>query len=359
MSISTTEDTYEFKQVRSEDTANLTGGQIQEILDQLIFQSLAPIVRTTDVFDIQIIHLLGQTAKNRKRKLTALNRDDFITTLSHCLITDDREKKINLLTSAKIERGFVYNFVVNFLDSVSGYIDVYHKHLLANGTEKEILDRQMSEIEVNIRADRSSLYTTINIAQDYLNLAYKFRNSIVGNYLRHSFKQAKAFCRDKGSNFDFNCVHQNFLTAIIKAVDKYDCSKGALTSYINYWLLNAQTTNNSDHGHEYGIAFTIPQLQRKAMAVGGIGGSNYGISIDAQVESDDGVSTNLKNSIVGDSGVDEELEQTQEEDNIKYLIKAADVKGMARLYLDLDEVFSQREYKRMRKIMNEQQTKEI
>lgn len=338
-------------------TSNLTGGQIQEVLDFLIYESLAPLVRSSDIFDVQIVYLLGLTARNRKRKLSALPREEFMTSLCHCLITDDREKKIHILTNSKIERGFVYNFVVKFLKETEGYVDLYQKFLFAKGTERMMMDMRLRAIENNVGNSRNRLFSTINIAQDYLELAYEFRNSIVSNYVRLAYKQAKAFVKMKGENFDFQDVYHNFLTAITKAVDKYDCTKGALTSYINYWVLNAQTCSNTDHGHEYGVAYSIPQMQRKQMAQGNnsSGDVNFSVSLDKLVnsESEDG-STSLQDYIVGDVGADVKLEQQQEMEVVRYLAKCADIRSLARLYLDIDEIFSKKELRLMRKNMKEQ-----
>jgi hypothetical protein len=339
-------------------THNLTGGQIQSVLDDLIYNSLAPLVKSSDVFDIQIVYLLGVTARNRKRKLSALPREEFITSLCHCLITDDRDKKIHVLTNSKIERGFVYNFVVNFLKEVAGYTDLYRKFLFAKGNDKVVLNLRLKAVEQNVGNNRAHLFSTINIANDYLELAYEFRNAIVSNYLRQAYKQARSFCAMKGPRFDFEDVFQNFLAAITKAVDKYDCSKGALTSYINWWIINAQTCTNSDFGFEYGTAYTIPQLQRKAMAQGkGDGDVNYAVSLDAQSSDDeDGGSTGALAYIEGSAGVDKGLEEQQELDLTRYLAKCADIHSLARLYLDLDEVYSKKELKRMRSVMIEQGT---
>lgn len=338
-------------------TSNLTGGQIQEVLDFLIYESVAPLVKTSDVFDVQIVYMLGLTARNRKRKLSALPREEFMNSLCHCLITDDRDKKIHILTNSKIERGFVYNFVVEFLKETKPYIDLYQKFMFAKGHEKIQLDMRLRAIETSVGNTRNKLFSVINTAKDYLELAYEFRNSIVENYIRHAYKQAKTFCKMKGDNFDFKDVFQNFQTAITKAVDKYDCSKGALTSYINYWVLNAQTCSNTDHGHEYGIAYTIPQLQRKQMAQGNSGAEvNFSVSLDKLVgNSDEGEGqTNLKDYIVGDVSPDIKLEREQEIDVIRYLAKCADIRGLARLYLDIDEVFSKKELRQMRKTMKTQ-----
>ena len=338
-------------------TSNLTGGQIQEVLDFLIYESLAPLVKSSDVFDVQVVYLLGLTARNRKRKLSALPREEFMTSLCHCLISDDREKKIHILTNSKIERGFVYNFVVKFLKETESYVELYQKFLFAKGHDRVMLDMKLKAIEQNVGNSRNRLFSTINIAQDYLELAYEFRNSIVSNYVKLAYKQAKQFVKMKGSNFDFQDVYHNFLTAITKAVDKYDCTKGALTSYINYWVLNAQTCSNTDHGHEYGVAYSIPQMQRKQMAQGNSssGDVNFSVSLDKLIssESEDGQAS-LQDYIVGDVGADVKLEQQQEMDTVRYLAKCADIRSLARLYLDVDEIFSKKELRSMRNSMRAQ-----
>lgn len=342
-------------------TSNLTGGQIQEVLDFLIYESLAPLVKTSDIFDVQIVYLLSLTARNRKRKLSALPREEFMNAMSHCLITDDREKKIHILTNSKIERGFVYNFVVEFLKETKPYIELYQKYMFAKGHEKVQLDMRLRAIEQSVGNTRSKLFSVINTARDYLELAYEFRNSIVENYIRHAYKQAKMFCKDR-ENFDFKDVFQNFQTAITKAVDKYDSSKGALTSYINYWVLNAQTCSNTDHGHEYGIAYTIPQLQRKQLAQGNNGAEvNFSISLDKLVSpNEDGEGQgDLKDYIVGDVSPEVKIEREQEIDVIRHLAKCADIRGLARLYLDIDEVFSKKELRQMKATMQAQLGKKV
>lgn len=337
-------------------THNLTGGQIQDILDNLMYESLSPLVRTSDVFDIQVVYLLGLTAKNKKRKLSALPRAEFINNLCKCLMVDDRDKKIEILTISKIERGFVYNFIVNFLKETEDYVKLYQKYLFAQDMDKLTLELRMGVIEANVGNDRDRLFSTINVATDYLELTYQFKNSIVSNYIKLAYKQAKAFCSMKGPNFNFEDVYQNFLTAITKAVDKYDCSKGALTSYVNWWVLNAQNGANTDHGHEYGIAYSIPPLQRKQLAQGSKGDMNFSVSLNQMVAPNGEDSTELKDYLVGDLGVDIELEQQQEMNVVRHLAKCADIGGLARLYLDLDEVFSTKELRLMKDTMRKQNT---
>lgn len=339
---------------------NLTGGQIQEVLDFFIYESLRPLIQSSDIFDIQIIYLLTNTACNKKRKLSALPREQFFTVACNALITADPDRKHELVSQAKIERSFVYNFIVNFLNSVSAYKDIYVEFLTSMDFQKrKYFDRQLSVIESSVSIPRSRLFPLINVCTEHLEHMYQFRNRIVGQYLRHAYKQAISFCKQKGENFDFEDVYQNLLAAITKAVDKYDSSKGAITSYINFWILNAQTYSNSSHGHEYGIAYTIPQMQKKQIA-----GAAAPIQVNFSVSLDKLVGTTgseeqgeLHDFIIGSEGVDKEIEGKDTLNTILYLAKKADKTGIGRLYLDLDEFFSQRELERMRATMVRQRIK--
>lgn len=336
------------------DMSNLTGGQIQEVLDFLILNSLRPIVMASDVFNVQIIYLLSGTAQNRKRKLSALPREQFMSHMSRALVTSDREMRFDLISQAKIERSFLYNFVVKFLKLADSYKSIYNEFLRAGSKyDRQRFDDKLSVLEKSLSMTRDRMLPAINIAQDYLEMAYAFRNSIVENYIKMASKQARAFVRMKGDNFDFNDVRQNFLTAVTKAVDKYDSSSGALTSYINYWVMNAQG-GSADHGHEYGIAFSIPQLQRKKLATGQQHDANFSVSLDALAHKD-GNSDNLVIDLLqGDPSLEQSRMGDEEIHITRSLIKASDRKSLARLYLDIDETFSTEECQRMVNTMRQQ-----
>jgi len=341
---------------KNSPTDSLTGGQIQSMLDLLILESLAPIIRNSDVFDIQLVHLLSVTARNRKRRLSALPREELINELCQALAVNDRARKIEIISQAKIERGFLYKFVVNFLRQCSGYERLYYEYLTESSPKKrESLHLRLRSTEKALGFSRDRLYSSIQASTDYLELMYEFRNVIVGNYIRFAYQQAKMYVSKKGSNFNFNDVYQNFLVIITKAIDKYDASKGPLTSYVKWWILNAQTANNSDHGHEYGIAYTLPQMQKKSMATNGVsdGQVNFSISLNKLVGKD-GDETEFGSSLKGSEGVEHELERKQELDQIRYLVKKADIRGMARLSLEIDEFFSAKELNQMREVMRTQ-----
>lgn len=328
---------------------NLTGGQLQEILDLLIFEAIAPIILESDVFDVQLVHLLSLAARNRKRKLSALPREEFISTLCQAISVKSRSRKLEIISEAKIERGFLYNFVVNFLREAADYTTTYQKYLTCKTSiERHRLDSKLEATEKSLGGTRDGMFSALNSARDYLELMYEFRNGIVGNYVKFAFQQAKMFAAQKGANFNFEDVYQNFLTVITKAIDKYDASKGALTSYIKWWVLNAQTSTSSEHGHEYGIAYVLPQTQKKSMATheGARTQVNFSVSLSTLLGKD-GEETELESHIQGAEGVDAEIERRQELDRTRFLIKKADIRGLARLSLEIDEVFSLKELRLM------------
>jgi hypothetical protein len=83
---------------------------------------------------------------------------------------------------------------------------------------------------------------------------------------------------------------------------------------------------------------------------------NFSVSLDKLTGSgEDGEGqADLKDYIVGDVGPEVKLERDQEINTIRYLAKCADVRGLARLYLDIDEVFSKKELRQMRDTMRVQ-----
>ncbi len=336
------------------DMSNLTGGQIQEVLDFLILNSLKPIIEASDVFNVQIAYLLACTSQNRKRKLSALPREEFMSLMARALVTQDRLLRFDLISIAKIERSFLYNFVVKFLKYSSDYLSVYEAYLRARTAfDRDRLDKKLKILENSLTLSRDRLLPAIHTARDYLDMAYTFRNSIVENYIKMANKQARAFVKMKGDNFDLNDVRQNFLTAVTKAIDKYDSSKGAITSYINWWVLNAQA-GSQDHDHEYGIAFTIPQLQRKKLAMGSKGDVNFSVSLEGLMRSSSDQEFGVIDTIQGDVGMEQSRVDDEDMQLTRQLIKECDPSSLARLYLDIEETFNRSEFAQMISIMESQ-----
>lgn len=335
-------------------TSNLTGGQIQEVLDFLIYSGLEPIIRYSSVFDVQLVHMLSVATTNRKRKISALPREIFINKVCTALVTDDMEVKLECITSSKMERGFVYNFLVNFLNAANGYLELYTNFLTCHRhADKVAYGKRMAAIESALSFSRDNLFQVLNKCRKYVDLAYEFRNQIVCQYQKHAYKQAHTYCKMKGKNFDFDDVQQSLMAAITKALDKYDSSKGALTSYINYWILNALTYASANYGHEYGVSYLIPQTQKKAVQGTKAEQVNFSVSLSTMLGGSDSEAS-FGDTLVSSSDTENDYIAHKAAEDTAYLIKRADPMGLARLYLDLTEYISVKERVRMAKSMKRQ-----
>lgn len=329
---------------------NLSGGAIQSVLDDLIYNALKPIVLNSEVFDEQMTYVLSKAGHNNKRKHSALDRDKFISIMVRYHIEENREKKFEALQKAKIERMFLFSFLTNWMDAVKDYTSIYSEYVAAKGKNKEDLDKRLLAIEQVVSIGRDKLFQTILTVEFCKTQAEDFRNAIVAKYLKHAWKEAKKFVdMNKSRSFSFDDIYQNFISAVSHAIDRYDCSKGALTSYINFWILRERTADTFQF--ENGLAYSVPQGIKTQMAKGKYGDQNFSVSIHLQTEDGGTLS-----DVIPDSALTPEQSYVaqQDLDDIRRLAKYADPKGLGRLYLDIDEYFSQKELRRARKSMLKQ-----
>lgn len=332
---------------------NLTGEQIQNILDHLLFSALEPIVFNCQIFDLEVCYLLSVMTINKKRKICSIDREQAMSSFVEYLATDDLARKYQIITEAKVERSFIHVFLRRVCDRYKDYTKQYRAWYLVQdtveGTRLDVIARSLG------CGSKGQLYNTLTICNDYLQMFYEYRNSVVDHYVKFVSKQAKAYCMANSSNnYDFNDVRQNFLRNVALAIDKYDSSRGALTSYINWWILNAQTCSTSDH--EYGIAFTVPQSQKKRVATTGEGAVNFSISLDTALSAmnEDDDDNGLHSMLGSEVNVFEEVAREQDAEIIQYLAKRADIRGCARLSLDIGEVMTRSELDRMKKQMRKE-----
>ena len=329
---------------------NISGGQIQIILDHLLIQATRPIItHNPAIMDRHIASILASVTRNKKRRMSSIDRDSFLSILSNYLISTDSEVKISLLTEARIERGLIYTFIYKILKRLDGFDVLYIKYITA--TDK--VDRARYHARLQVMANSVSMsvegaYLAHSHSTVYLHLLFKFRNYIVQKYSKLAYRLAKMFCSSKrDKSFEVEEVYHNYLTAVAKAIDKYDSSKGALTSYIKWWILNV-SSSASELGHEYGTAFTVPQAQRKVYATSSQAPvSNFSISLEYLSNACD-----IDDLIGSTPSILDDLQIDQEEQGVLKLIKLADPSGLARLYLDIPEYFFPHELELMLKTVN-------
>lgn len=328
----------------SAENKNMTGEQIQKILDFFLYQALEALMLRSDIFDDQIAYILALTANNRKRKVSAMDKPELIGTLAASLATNDRRLKFELFKSCNIERLFVHGFLGKVVNDAlnKNYLRLYSRYVSGEHELKPQLD---NIAEVNFGASRDDAWTILLHLKAFLEKFFEYRTRVLDNYMKMSTVQANSFIKGSpNGNYDFHDLRQSILKATLTALDKYDSSKGALTTYINWWVLNAQTSSAE---HEYGIAYTIPQAHKRKIASTGAADINFSTSLDALVGEDD---FSLHDSLTDGVEVAEEIERQSETVRIQKLAKMVDINGVARLYLDIGEAFTKRERAVMRKL---------
>lgn len=332
---------------------NLTGEQIQQILDMFLYKALEPIIKRSRAFDNQIVYILGLITRNRKRKLSSIPREEAIAFLSKALITSFPEEKLTYFRAARIERNFIHMFVQHYLKHCEGYEEEYQKYLTAKGIQRKYKAKRLDVIAEQLKTDRRSLYVICINSRKAIDAFYAYRMSVLNQYVKHAGSQAKSFMQaNQKHNYDFHDFRQSILKSILVGIDKYDSSKGALTSYINWWILNAQTCNVSDY--EYGIAYTVPQGHKRKIANKESSDINYSVSLDTLLTKDEEEEGNLHSMISDGTDVLEDIHKEQQSKKIQYLVKCLDKSGIVRLSMDIGEFFSKKEFRRMRSIMKKQ-----
>lgn len=330
---------------------NLTGGQIQDIMDKLLFEVLRPLVTNSNIFDSQLVFALSFIAKNKKRKISTATRSECINYLTRALLAEDTDEKLFYIQKARLERSMIYVFVKKLLDAnYAPFMEMYSTFLSKHGDPDSdplyvIKLRKIRAIKNALGCSkRSDLFKLFSGCSEALMVYNSYIESVVAQYYKLCSQQAKFFVDTNTSNqFSFKDVRQNFLTNVLIALNKYDSSKGALTSYINFWLLNAQTCASGSH--EYGIAYVVPpQHKRKLALEKGAGHAiNFSISLDSKVEDETGESVDLHNKIESAETVDSELERHKMGRLFSMLAKNADPQGIGRLTLELEEYYTKQE----------------
>lgn len=323
---------------------NLTGEQIQKVMDMLLYKALEPLVLNSEIFDSQVSHVLTLVATNRKRKLSSVPREELIENLCSFLTHTDRNFKFRTIRESRVERSFVHGFIKRFLDDNRDFLPAYHQFLLDPSKDNKAKVDNLAWIGARVK--RSAMYRMVTLSEGYLKKFYDFRSDVLANYLRHSSAQAKSHMNANQNNqLDFLDLKQSILKAIVVALDKYDSSKGALTTYINWWVLNAQTCSAD---HEYGVAYTVPQSQKRKLAEGRSTEINFSVSLDALKKPGEDDERNLYSTLSDGHFMDEDFERLEAQQLVQLLAKEVDREGVARLTLDIGEFFTKEELELMR-----------
>lgn len=338
--------------------SNLTGGQIESVMDTMLHDCLREIVENTDVFDVQLTYLLNMITSNKKRKpYNAETRDRAISLLIKALSVP-RDQKMIYIQELKMERNFIYVFLENVIKRYyTTYVELYRAFVSTQDPiRREAYSKRLNVYVKMFGAEsRSKLFVALCRLNDLLPQFMEYFHSVVADFYRLCSKQTKFYVdTNRGKLYDSKDVRQNFLRNVIVAINKYDSSRGAIVSYTKWWILNAQTCSSSEH--EYGIAYTIPQTQRKKLATGEDTTSlNFSVSLDTPAnESDEGADASLHQKVSDHHHLEDHVDSERRTEKLRLLIKRVDPLGVARLTMDVGEEFDKFELDLMRRHMQAQ-----
>lgn len=329
--------------------ANYTSGQIEFVMDSLLYASLKEVLKATKVFDSQLTYLLSLLTTNKKRKpYNAETRERAMALLVKAMSVDGLDK-LEYIQEFKMERNFIFVFLDNFLNK---YYDLYMGHYRSFITTTKKIERikyarKLDAIVKDLGAEsRSALFRCLVNLNDILPEFMAYFNGVVSDYYRLCTQQARFYIEtNRGKNYDPHDVNQNFLRNVLVAINKFDSHKGAMVPYVKWWIVNAQTSGSREH--EYGIAYTVPQTQRKKIATGKDATINFSVSLDTPVSDNSEGSEELHNLISDDQRLEDIVDAQRSTQKLASLIKTVDPYGIARLSLDISEHFTQKELDQM------------
>lgn len=338
---------------------NLTGGQIHELMDTLLYAALKPVIENTDLFNPQLAYILSMLVSNKKRRPCNIDADSATYYLI-CALHVPRHEKLHYIQKLGIERQFIYMFLRRFLQTYRKPFMLHYSHMLSSHDDPAAFRMHRDKADT-FRASsgatrRVDLYNTLIRVERALPEFTKVFDSVVNNFNSLCERQAAEHVRKNPNHqYDQRDVAQDLKRAVITGMNKYDSSRGAHATYLKWWMFNALTCGSN--GHEYGLAYLLPQSQKKRIATGSNkGASNFSVSLDQTASNeDDEEGSSLHQRLGGESqDLEHEINLNRQVRRMSELAKAVDPYGLSRLTYDMEEVFSPHEIAQMRAHMARQ-----
>ena len=334
-------------------SVNLTGQQIATLFDSISNQILYSFNLFTSILDINLVQVLSWVSNNRRKKISSISRDKQLQYLYYYLSISDVEKKYCVLKKLKLDKFYIRKLTNNFIEASGNYLELYPKYIQGTASIEEIL--KMSEIESRCFCSRLYLYPLLLNLTEYLKVYKDITDVIISKYYKFLWTLVKRRVYSTSRHFDEDELYQNYISAALKALDRYDPNKGALTSYIQLWIKNNQ--QSAEENPEYGIAYELPQLQiQKQVRTDELNPStiyedNFSVSLDTLLAEGELSENTLGIDAYNPDNIKEEKDKVQ---LLIYLAKCADPVGVARLSLGIEEYVDRDMLKRMAIHMKEQ-----
>lgn len=299
------------KQTDEKIKENYSSSQYIDVLDRLLFKAIKPIIFNTDYVNDLLVELMHLSMVNHRRKISNLDRDVFITMVFSYLISD-KEQQYKLIKKMKIERTFIILVIKMFCDDCKNYVESL---TCISGKKESKLRKSLIEKKVCLIKTKS-LLPVLTEVKKFFDDAIEFKKQIIEKYIRHTIVAAQNHYKVNDSKMELDEIIQTMFVYVSHAIDKYDQTKGTLTSYITTWLQHAR---NQSSVNELETSFILPHAKRNE----------------------------IKNASVSLESI-EHLEHEDNENNdditrVRQLAKLADPLGFARMAMDIQEYLTREE----------------
>lgn len=304
---------------------NLTTSQYLETLDRYLLTALATLVIHTRFIESLVAGLVGWQEENFRRRVSLLNKKDFIPKALTWLLLPKADK-VKELPNLRLDRGVALLACHAFLDETKNYASLAAKDELGNDDLRVIHDT-----ELRLLAKGGNLSHAVTLVKHQAHLAAEYRGAILSKYFRLSIMAAQ---RDYVNYFkcriSLNDMCAEYIMASSRAIDKCDYEKGPLTTHIQNWFFTARSHCKKRYDNAI--------LYERQLA------DDSGSEDTSSANSSDADGNEL--AMLGyasptsdsDSGAEDKMIREQQGATVRLLAKLADPSGVARRILGIGEI---------------------
>lgn len=220
---------------------NLTSFQYLTVLDNMLYESLAPLLVNTKFFDVFLAQVIGWQTLNPKRKTCGVGRVGLVSLSTLFYLTSEPKQKLKIVKKMKLHRNILFECITRWLDLMQEY-----PSLSLRMGSPEVLDAISEMHEKGLMRTGYSLHSTYTTTLFWYKKSKTFKEQIMEKYTRMTISTAQRDYADMidhgviSTTENLNDMVQAYMMTMSKAIDKCDADKGVLTTYINSWLKSAK-----------------------------------------------------------------------------------------------------------------------
>jgi len=277
-------DRHEILDVKETLKENLSGEQIEVVLDELIHDPIKNLIKCTTLVEDMLSEAIALVAANQKRKLASIGGAALVSSLFSIIVSKNVEFRAYAIKELQLERSIYFHLFKIFNAALDGYIK--YSLLFLEATKNKDMEKRheyfdtMMAFYKTMRLKKNTPFQDLIKIRDDSYKAYRFRSMVTEKYIRFIHQRAIKFKRATSLNIDLDDLFKNMLVSVLtKAIPKYRSDKGPLTPHIE-WLLKDAVTGQAV-SHQYGVAYHIPTSARKKISGDGQLINNISSQIDA------------------------------------------------------------------------------